>query len=271
MSEEIYYQPSFSRDRLIHIVDPDLATCEALSVLFRLEGFQTSFSVDAGHFLIALERRRPDVVVLNLRIGAESGLSLLRRIKALRTAIPVFMLADYPQVEASVTAMKLGATDVVSKPIDTEHLLSGIFDALRGDVHVSAMYGGRRGIEVHGFARLTPRARGAATDQQWSVQQGSRSRSGHLPPHGRSAPRPRHGKTGCQKHCRFDAYCAHGLTEQANSVQRAGKLHAKSRLARCKGHAKTMTGWRVGLRNRSAHAQPARANRSAQRQPDGGH
>jgi two-component system, LuxR family, response regulator FixJ len=159
MSDEIYYQPSFSRDRLIHIVDPDLATCEALSVLFRLEGFQTSFSVDAGHFLIALERRRPDVVVLNLRIGAESGLSLLRRVKALRTAIPVFMLADYPQVEASVTAMKLGATDVVSKPIDTEHLLSGIFDALRGDVHVSAMYGGRRGIEVHGFARLTPRER----------------------------------------------------------------------------------------------------------------
>ena len=159
MSDEIYYHSFLNRDRLIHIVDPDLASCEALSVLFRLEGFQTMFSLDSGQFLISLERRRPDIVVLNLRVGEESGLSLLRRVKSMRTGTPVFMLADHPQVEAAVTAMKLGASDVISKPIDTEHFLTVIRDALRRDVHLGAMQGGRRPVEVRGFSQLTPRER----------------------------------------------------------------------------------------------------------------
>lgn len=159
MSDEIFYHSFLNRDRLIHIVDADATTCEALSVLFRLEGFQTTFSLDATDFFAGFERRRPDVVVLNLRLGEESGLALLGRIKAMRTGTPVFMLADSPQVEAAVTAMKLGASDVVAKPIDTEQLLSGVRDALRRDVHLGAMQGGRRPVEVRGFSQLTPRER----------------------------------------------------------------------------------------------------------------
>ncbi|KKC35280.1 hypothetical protein WH87_16965 [Devosia epidermidihirudinis] len=159
MTDEFYYHSFLNRDRLIHIVDADLATCEALSVLFRLEGFQTTFSLDATHFIIGIERRRPDVVVLNLRLGEESGLSLLRRVKSQRMGTPVFILADTPQLEAAVTAMKLGASDVISKPIDTEHLLGVVRDALRRDVHLGAMQAGRRPVEVRGFAQLTPRER----------------------------------------------------------------------------------------------------------------
>lgn len=159
MSDQIYYHSFLNRDRLIHIVDDDPATCEALSVLFRLDGFQTTFSLESGHFIVSLERRRPDVVVLNLRLGEESTLSLLRRVKAMRSGTPVFMLADTPQIDAAVTAMKLGAADVVGKPIDTEHLLGIVRDALRRDVHLGAMQGGRRPVEVRGFAQLTPRER----------------------------------------------------------------------------------------------------------------
>ena len=159
MSEEIYYHSFLNRERLVHIVDADPATCEALSVLFRLEGFQTTFSLDAVQFGASLERRRPDVAILNLQLGGESGLDLLRRIKAMRTGTPVFMLSDEPQVEAAVTAMKLGASDVISKPIDTEHLLTVIRDALRRDIHLGAMQGGRRPVEVRGFSQLTPRER----------------------------------------------------------------------------------------------------------------
>lgn len=159
MNEEFYYHSFLNRDRLIHIVDADPGTCEALSVLFRLEGFQTTFSLDAGHFAASLERRRPDIVVLNLQLGEESGIALLRRVKAMRVGTPVFMLADRPQLEAAVTAMKLGASDVVSKPIDSEHLLTVIRDSLRRDVHLGAMQGGRRPVEVRGFSQLTPRER----------------------------------------------------------------------------------------------------------------
>lgn len=159
MSGENYYHTFLNRDRLVHIVDSDPAMCEGLSVLFRLEGFQTIFSLEAQHFVASLERRRPDVAIINLVVGTESGLPLLRRVKALQTGTPVVMLANVPQLDAAVTAMKLGATDVVSKPIDSEHLLTIIRDTLRRDVHLGAMQGGRRAVEVRGFAQLTPRER----------------------------------------------------------------------------------------------------------------
>lgn len=159
MTHEIYYQSFLNRDRLIHIVDSDPATCEALSVLFRLEGYQTQFSVEATSFVAGLERRMPDAVVLNLKLGEESGLKLLYRIKAMHRGTPVFMLADVPQLEAAVTAMKLGATDVVCKPIDTDNLLASVSEGLRRDVHLSALQRGRRPVEVRGFAQLTPRER----------------------------------------------------------------------------------------------------------------
>ncbi len=154
-----YYHAFLNRDRQVHIVDDDPGTCEALSVLFRLEGFQTIFSLDSGHFLSAIERRRPDVAVINLSLAGDSGLALLRRVKAWQSGAPVVMLANMPQLDAAVTAMKLGATDVVSKPIDSEHLLSVVRDALRRDVHLGAMRDGRRPVEVRGFAQLTPRER----------------------------------------------------------------------------------------------------------------
>ncbi|MCP8885225.1 LuxR C-terminal-related transcriptional regulator [Devosia sp. XJ19-1] len=159
MNTHTYYHAFLNRDRLVHIVDPDPGTCEALSVLFRLEGFQTAFSLEPAHFVVAMERRRPDVVVANLDQGQESGLAILRRVKALRVGTPVVMLANMPEVTAAVTAMKLGATDVLAKPINSELLLTVVRDALRKDVHLGAMQAGTRPVEVRGFAQLTPRER----------------------------------------------------------------------------------------------------------------
>jgi FixJ family two-component response regulator len=160
MPDEIYYHSFLNRDRIVHIVDPDLTTCEALSVLFRLEGFQTAFSINLPGFLAGLERRRPDVVVANFDLAADGdGLSLLRRVKTLRMGTPVFMLENRPQVDAAVAAMKAGAADVITKPIDSENLVRIVRDALRQDIHVSAVAAGRRAVEVRGFAQLTPRER----------------------------------------------------------------------------------------------------------------
>lgn len=159
MPDEIFYRSLLNRDRLVHICDPDLATCEQLSLLFRLEGFQTMFSINLGGFLAALERRRPDVVVANFDLGADQGLDLLRRVKAMRMGTPVFMIENAPMVDAAVQAMKIGASDVVTRPIDTEHLVRIVREALRRDIHVGAVQAGGRLVEVRGFAQLTPRER----------------------------------------------------------------------------------------------------------------
>jgi FixJ family two-component response regulator len=160
MGEEIYYRAFMNRDRLVHILDADPATCEALSILFRLEGFQTDFSRQAEAFLAAIERRRADVAVINLRLaGGEDGLAIVRRVKAMRAGTAVFVVCDRPEVGAAVRAMKAGAADVVTKPIDSEHLVRSVRDTLRRDVHLGAVTGGYRPVEVRGFSQLTPRER----------------------------------------------------------------------------------------------------------------
>ena len=160
MPEEIYYHAFLNRDRLVHIVDPELQTCEALSVLFRLEGFQTAFSINLEGFFASLDRRRPDVVVANFDLAQNGeGLALLRRVKTLRMGTPVFMLENRPMVDGAVAAMKAGAADVVTKPIDNENLVRVVRDTMRQDIHISAFSAGRRNVEVRGFAQLTPRER----------------------------------------------------------------------------------------------------------------
>jgi FixJ family two-component response regulator len=159
MTEDDCYRPAWNADRLVHIADPDPRTCEALSVLFRLEGFQTSFSVDAPALLFAIERRRPDIAVVNLRMGEADGLDILRQARAHQVGAAFFMLADEPDVEAAVEAMKAGACDVVTKPIDTEHLLRSVNEALRNEVNLAGDGHGGHKVEIRGFSQLTPRER----------------------------------------------------------------------------------------------------------------
>ncbi len=158
MPEEIFYHSFPSRDRIVHIVDPDLQTCETLSVLFRLEGFQTMFSINLGGFIAALDRRRPDVVIANYDLGHDDGLELLRRVRLMKLGVPVFILEDRPLVAVAVKAMRAGAADVLTKPIDTEALLHGVRGMLR-DTQAGPAVPGNRAIEVRGFAQLTPRER----------------------------------------------------------------------------------------------------------------
>ncbi len=99
------------------------------------------------------------MVVVTHQAGSETGLAVLRRVKARRTGTAVFLLTEETEVRTAVEAMKQGAADVVPKPIDTEVLLGAVRDALRRDVHVGPLQGGRRPIEVRGFSQLTPRER----------------------------------------------------------------------------------------------------------------
>lgn len=156
---EYSYHTYHNRDRLVQIIDNDAATCEALSVLFRLEGFQTSFALDVETFFLSPNRKRPDVFILNMRDHGESSIRSLMRIKAMRTGAPVFMVSDEEDVVEAVAAMKHGATDVISKPFNTETLVRNVRDALTRDVHLGTVQGGKRPIEIRGFNQLTPRER----------------------------------------------------------------------------------------------------------------
>lgn len=153
------YSSFFNRNRLIHILDTDPGTCEALSVLFRLEGFQTAFSLDTMSFFAALERHPPDVAIINQRIGTEDGLAVVRRIRSMRAGTAVFILEDEPRVDVAVRAIKAGAVDVITKPIDTERAVEAVREALRRPLRAASTADDVRPFDGRGFAQLTPRER----------------------------------------------------------------------------------------------------------------
>lgn len=156
---ELYYHTSINRSRLVHVVDSDVSVCESLSVLLRLEGFQTEIFFDVNSFLRSIEIRRPDTIIIAAKIGNQSSLSAVSRLKEMRNPAPIFMLSDEPNIADAVAAMKLGVTDFIEKPVDSEKLLRSIRESLMRSVHIGAMQGGRRPIEVRGFNQLTPRER----------------------------------------------------------------------------------------------------------------
>lgn len=151
--------PRLLASKLVYIVTSDIQLCESLSVVFRLEGFQTNFFISTEQFLVISERRTPDIVLLALAFDQESGIPLLRRIKREMPGTHVVALAAHGDVDGAVLAMKFGAIDVVTQPIDSEHLLRVVRECLRRDIHLGAMHHGIRKVEVHGFSKLTNRER----------------------------------------------------------------------------------------------------------------
>lgn len=124
-------RPIRERERLVYILDPDADTCAAVAAALRGEGFRAVVASTVEAFNAELARRRPDIALINARVGTTDGLAVLRRARAARSQLPVFMLQDWPLVEAAVAAMKAGAADVLIKPLDADRLVLLVREALR--------------------------------------------------------------------------------------------------------------------------------------------
>ena len=98
----------------------------------RLEG--GAYSVicvsSAEEALLALERQPFQLVVSDLMMPGQSGLDLLRRVKADYPETPVILLTAYGSVESAVEAMKCGALDYLTKPVEQTDLLMTVARAL---------------------------------------------------------------------------------------------------------------------------------------------
>ncbi len=81
--------------------------------------------------LESIPRVKPDLVVMDVRMGGMNGLETLRRIRQLDTKLPVIMMTAYGTTQTAIEAMKLGAYDYLLKPFDVPRLKEIIFTALK--------------------------------------------------------------------------------------------------------------------------------------------
>lgn len=107
----------------ILIVDDDATFAESLARSLNRKGHKTWFLQSPDEALSLLRYRELDALVLDLRLGVESGLRFIAPLRAARPAMRILLLTGYASIATAVEAIKLGATHYLAKPASVEEIL----------------------------------------------------------------------------------------------------------------------------------------------------
>jgi DNA-binding NtrC family response regulator len=104
------------------IVDDEKNIREGLAKLLDLEGYRTFSAADGKEALASLERSDMDLVITDLKMPNLPGEELLRQVQGTPPGLPVIILTGHGTIESAVQAMKQGAYDYLTKPVDMSRL-----------------------------------------------------------------------------------------------------------------------------------------------------
>ena len=141
---------------VIHVVDDDQEFRDGLSRLLRAAGYVARTYATAGDFLLSPQDDSMGCIVLDVRMPGPSGLELQAALAARPNPLPVIFLTGHGAVPDSVRAMKAGAVDFLTKPVESETLLAAIKTALAGEVKRRATSQKTKALRDR-YAGLTPR------------------------------------------------------------------------------------------------------------------
>lgn len=148
---------------VVHIVDDDDSVREALSRVLRYAGFDARGYASAVEFLVAEREDVPSCVVLDVGLPGMSGVELQAAIGRRESTPPIVFLTGRGDVDTSVRAMKAGAVDFLTKPVDTKALLAAVDAALARDAQQRRRREEIRDVRER-FDRLTSREREVFTE-----------------------------------------------------------------------------------------------------------
>jgi FixJ family two-component response regulator len=144
------------------VVDDDISVRESLELLIQSEGWQAALFESAQEFLEKLPTVVPSCLVLDVNLPDLSGLDIQQRISDEKSSTPIIFITGYGDIPTSVRAMKAGAAEFLTKPLDDEMLIQAMRDAvLRGQANLKRE-GAQRQLQER-FASLTKREREVMT------------------------------------------------------------------------------------------------------------
>lgn len=118
---------------IAHLVDDDEAIRDALGWLFRSRGIASKAWDSAEAFLADYRDDMRGCLVLDMRMGAMSGLELFAQLRARGCRMPAIFLTGHGDVPQAVDAIKKGAFDFIEKPFNDNELVDHVISALRAD------------------------------------------------------------------------------------------------------------------------------------------
>ena len=117
----------------VTVVDDDALVLRSLGRLLESRGFAVQVFSSAQDFLERSERAVPGCIVMDLSMPGLSGLELQQVLAEAKDSRPVVFISGRGSVPSSVEAMKAGALDFLTKPLDEEKLIGAVQAALAKD------------------------------------------------------------------------------------------------------------------------------------------
>jgi FixJ family two-component response regulator len=117
----------------VYLVDDDPSVLRALQRLLRYEGYEVHTFISGETFIEEHDPAASGCIVLDLTLSGMDGLKTYEKISVTRCAMPVIFLSGTADVPSSVRAMKAGAVDFLTKPVEPEVLIAAIKRALKLD------------------------------------------------------------------------------------------------------------------------------------------
>lgn len=111
---------------MIYLVDDDEAVRNALALLLATYGKEVATFPDAAHFLAHVDRDKPGILILDLRMPMVSGLQLMEQLAARGIDWPRIMITGHGDVAACRRAFRAGVTDFLTKPVDEYVLMDAV-------------------------------------------------------------------------------------------------------------------------------------------------
>lgn len=123
------------RARLL-LVDDDPTFCAVLKKAMERRNYEVLIANDLKTGIELAEQSDPEFAVIDLRIGHESGLELVDRLKKLDNHTRIVMLTGYASIATAVEAIKLGAVHYLTKPTDADEIVAALHKD-QGDASVT--------------------------------------------------------------------------------------------------------------------------------------
>jgi FixJ family two-component response regulator len=114
----------------VFVVDDDISVRESLESLIRCAGWEPETFASGQEFLDRPRRFAPSCLVLDMTLPDLNGLELQQRIGAERLDLPIIFITSYSDVPTTVKAMKGGAVEFLTKPVNDAVMLSAIESAI---------------------------------------------------------------------------------------------------------------------------------------------
>jgi len=117
--------------KTILVIDDDKSVRDSLKMILEYEHYEVEFAENGEKGLQCLDRFPVDVVLLDVKMSGMDGIEVLTKIRKKNEKLPVVMISGHGTIETAVEATKLGAFDLLSKPLDRDKLLVTVRNALQ--------------------------------------------------------------------------------------------------------------------------------------------